>query len=231
SSMSVKYSLPSISGAVPCRRASQTSGLSFEGPSIKAVSVRLFQFFNRSREIFFWMAIRRLRRSVTTSASTFPSNAKLPALSTSEYSKTPIQSNCPARTKSQSSLKSVSVSPGNPTMNDVRSETPGIVERMRSSNFRNASPCDPRFMRASMLRRGQNSWRQIVVEKHRWLRGQNAQFAMHSFQDAFHFAGSHDRVHFRHLSENLVAVAFDEASCNDKFFRRAEFLVLRHLEN
>ena len=82
-----------------------------------------------------------------------------------------------------------------------------------------------------MFRRGQNSWRQIVVEKHRWLRGQNAQFAMHGFQDAFHFAGSHDRVHFRHLSENLVAVAFDEASCNDKFFRRAEFFVLRHLEN
>ncbi len=137
---------------MPCSRASQTSGLSFEGPSSKAVSVRPFQFLSFPREIVFWMAIRRLRRSVMTSAATFPSSAKLPALSTSEYSNTPIQSNWPARTKSQSSSKSFSVSPGNPTMNEVRNATPGMVARMRSSNFKNASPWEPRFMRASMLR-------------------------------------------------------------------------------
>ncbi len=37
-------------------------------------------------------------------------------------------------------------------MNEVRNVTPGIVARIRSSNFRNASPCDPRFMRARTLR-------------------------------------------------------------------------------
>ena len=37
-------------------------------------------------------------------------------------------------------------------MNDVRSETPGIVVRMRSSNFKKASPFEPRFIRASTLR-------------------------------------------------------------------------------
>jgi len=34
----------------------------------------------------------------------------------------------------------------------VRNATPGIVARIRSSSFRKASPCDPRFMRASTLR-------------------------------------------------------------------------------
>jgi len=31
-------------------------------------------------------------------------------------------------------------------MNEVRSATPGIVPRIRSSNFKNASPFDPRFI-------------------------------------------------------------------------------------
>ena len=38
------------------------------------------------------------------------------------------------------------VSPGNPTMNEVRSITPGIVARMRSIRRRKASPLEPRFM-------------------------------------------------------------------------------------
>src|SRR6267143_897396 len=83
-SISVRYSLPSISGAMLSSRASQTSGLSFDGPSISAVNVRSWdpRVFARkylarklSREIFFWMAIKRFRRSVTVSASTFSSSA------------------------------------------------------------------------------------------------------------------------------------------------------------
>src|SRR5882762_2630028 len=84
SSISVRYSLPSISGAMLSSRASQTSGLSFDGPSTSAVNVRdsdlrdfVDQYFARkfSREIFFWMAIRRLRRSAMVFASTFSSSA------------------------------------------------------------------------------------------------------------------------------------------------------------
>ena len=37
-------------------------------------------------------------------------------------------------------------------MNDVRSDTPGMVFRMRSSRCRNASPFEPRFMRAKTFR-------------------------------------------------------------------------------
>src|ERR1700738_2654845 len=37
-------------------------------------------------------------------------------------------------------------------MKEVRSETPGTVARIRSSNFKKASPCEPRFMRASTVR-------------------------------------------------------------------------------
>ena len=81
-----------MSGAMDSRRASQTSGLSFDGPSTRAVSVRPLKLAQFSREIFFCRAIRRLRRSLMVSASTLPSSGKLPALSTSEYSKTPIQS-------------------------------------------------------------------------------------------------------------------------------------------
>src|SRR5260370_7608697 len=40
-SISVRYNFPSISGAMPSSRASHTSGLSFDGPSISAMKARL----------------------------------------------------------------------------------------------------------------------------------------------------------------------------------------------
>jgi hypothetical protein len=43
--------------------------------------------------------------------------------------------------------------------------------------------------------------------------------------------GADDRVHFRHLLQNLRAITFDQAARHDQFFCRAEFLVLRHFKN
>ncbi len=55
--------------------------------------------------------------------------------------------------------------------------------------------------------------------------------AFHRFHDAFDFAGAHHGVHFRHLFENLLAKPLDQAARHNQFFRRAEFLVLRHFQD
>ncbi len=80
-------------------------------------------------------------------------------------------------------------------------------------------------------RRGHNARRQIVIKKSGRLRRQHTQIALDSFDDALDFTGSHHRIHFRHLLENLLAKAFHQAAGNNQFLRRAEFLVLRHLQN
>ena len=72
---------------------------------------------------------------------------------------------------------------------------------------------------------------QMVVEKRGRLRRQHAKIAFYRFHDAFHFAGAHDGIHFRHLLQNLRAKPFHQASCHNQFLRRAEFLVLRHFQD
>ena len=109
---------------MPSSRASHTNGLSFDGPSISAHrSVReLACKFARcfSLEIFFWMPSDGCGHRRWSPHPLFHPARNSPALSTSEYSNTPIQSSFAAFTKSHSSSKSASVSPGNPTMNEVR---------------------------------------------------------------------------------------------------------------
>jgi hypothetical protein len=87
----------------------------------------------RRAAILFWRDIsRRLRDSFTRGAiRSGSSNDVVP--SSSENVKTPTLSNCAASTKASSSSKSPSVSPGKPTMNDVRTATPGTRWRMRST--------------------------------------------------------------------------------------------------
>ena len=85
-----------------------------------------------------------------------------------------------------------------------------------------------------MLRRRENARREIVIQ----IRRQAAALAAPARnspsdgrQNSFDFACSDDRVHFRNLLANLVAVALDQASGDDQFFRAAEFLVLGHLQD
>ena len=72
--------------------------------------------------------------------------------------------------------------------------------------------------------------RQVVIQKRRRLRGKHAKIAFHRLHDAFDFTGADDRVHFRHLLQNLRAKPFDQAARYNQFFCRAEFLVLRHFQ-
>jgi hypothetical protein len=69
-----------------------------------------------------------------------------------------------------------------------------------------------------------------VVKKRRRFRGQDAQFAVNSFENAFDFTCADDSVNFRDLLEDLIPVAFDQTAGNDQLFRRAKFLVLGHLQ-
>ena len=82
-----------------------------------------------------------------------------------------------------------------------------------------------------VLRRGDDARRQVVIKKRRRLRGQHAQIAFDRFHDALDFAGADDRVHFRHLLEDLRSKALHQAARHDQFFRCAKFLVLRHFQN
>ena len=72
---------------------------------------------------------------------------------------------------------------------------------------------------------------ELVIQKRWRLRRQYTQVAMHSFQNALDFAGSHHRIHFRHLLQNLFAIPLHKATGHNQFFRRPEFLVLRHFQD
>jgi hypothetical protein len=82
-----------------------------------------------------------------------------------------------------------------------------------------------------VLRSGEDARCQIVIEKRRRRHGHDAHIPVNGFNDALDFAGADDRVDFGNLLENLVAIAFDQASSNDQFFGRAEFFVFGHFQN
>ena len=58
-----------------------------------------------------------------------------------------------------------------------------------------------------------------------------AQLAFAGCENFFDFAGADDRVHFRDLFADVVAVAFDHASGDDQFLRAAEFFVFGHFQD
>src|SRR5262249_18432497 len=62
---------------------------------------------------------------------------------------------------------------------------------------------------------GENAWRKIVIKECGRLGRQSTQTTMNGFEDAFDFAGADDRIHFRNLRKNLVAVTFHQAAGHD----------------
>ncbi len=67
--------------------------------------------------------------------------------SSSEKVKTPTLSKAPSFTKASSSSNSASVSPGKPTMNEVRTVKPGTRSRIRSTSPRRLPRPVGRFIR------------------------------------------------------------------------------------
>ncbi len=90
-------------------------------------------------------------RSALSSGATRPPRSNEVVPSSSEKVKTPTLSKRPAFTKPSSASKSASVSPGKPTMKDVRTATPGTFSRMRSTMPSRLPRPVGRFMRLSTL--------------------------------------------------------------------------------
>ena len=83
----------------------------------------------------------------------------------------------------------------------------------------------------SVFRCRNDARRKVVIQKCRWLRRQHPQIAVHGFEDALDFACAYHGIYFRHLLQNLLAIALHQAACHNQFLCRAEFLVLRHLQD
>ncbi len=64
-------------------------------------------------------------------------------------------------------------------------------------------------------RRGDHARSQIVIQKRRRLGWKLPQIPADRFQDALHFAGAHDGVHFRNLLQNLRPVTLHQAARHD----------------
>ena len=85
-----------------------------------------------------------------------------------------------------------------------------------------------------VFRRRENSRRKIVIQirrKRRRARRIRSQLALDGGQDIFELAGSHQRIDFGNLLEDLIAIALNQASGHDQFFGHAEFFVFGHFQN
>ena len=91
----------------------------------------------------------RSNRSRFTACGTWPAISAAGVPSSGEYSKTPSRSKRCSSTKRSRSSKSASVSPGRPTMSEVRSASPGTRARSRASRARRNTESRPRFIARS----------------------------------------------------------------------------------
>ena len=83
-----------------------------------------------------------------------------------------------------------------------------------------------------VARRGQNPWRQIVVEIQPVFRRRDLfldPFA--NRPDLVQFVGADQGIHFRHVRLDIAAVALDEATGHHQALRPPHFLVLGHFQN
>ena len=77
---------------------------------------------------------------------------------------------------------------------------------------------------------GENARRQVVIKVRLRAAGVRLQAFAHR-HDLRQFIGANQRVHFRKLIANLIAIALHHASRHDQLPRLAGFLVFGHLQN